>query len=107
MNQEGKLNHQVEVQDHVQVQFQEKENLPNRQWDLNFGQVHVIVLKLNLDIQDYMTLWFNRVASDIRNRMRMKSLDHQLYVTIPRILSISHVFKHLPIIDDFIVLMER
>ena len=54
-----KLNYQVEIQDHnhVQVQSQKKENLPKCQWDLKFGQVHVSVLKLNLDFQNDKESW--------------------------------------------------
>ena len=51
------MNCQVEVQDYIyaQVQFQEKDNLPNCQWDfqnLKFGQVQLGMLKLNLGFQN-------------------------------------------------------
>ena len=59
MNQELKLNYQVEVQDHIhaQVQFQEKDNLPKYQHDsqnFDVGQVQMGVLKLNLSFQNNM-----------------------------------------------------
>jgi len=62
LNQEVELNYQVEVHDHIhsQVQFQEKDNLPNCQWDFQkseFGQVQMGGLKLNLSFQNNMILW--------------------------------------------------
>ena len=58
------LNYQVEIQDHihVQVQFQEIDNLPKCQWDFQkseFSQVQMGVLKLNLSFQNNMILGSN------------------------------------------------
>ena len=60
-----KLNYQVEIQDHIhtQVQFQEKNNLPKYQCDpqnLEFGQVQMCMMKLNLGFQNNMILGSNR-----------------------------------------------
>ena len=48
------------------------------------------------------------MVSDIRNgqMVRMKSLDHYIYVMITSDLSLSHGFKHLFIVDWFIILLR-
>ena len=60
-----KWNYQLEVQDHfqAQIQFWEKDNLPKSQYDfqtLDFGQVSMGLLKLNLGFQNSMILGSNR-----------------------------------------------
>ena len=59
MSQEVEWNYQVELQDHIhaQVQIQERDNLPKCQYgsqNLEFGQVQMGVLKLNLGFQNNM-----------------------------------------------------
>ena len=58
----SRIDHQVEVQDHIhsQVQFQEKDNLPKYQ---HGAQVQMGVLKLNLGFQ-------NNMSPDQINRVR-------------------------------------
>ena len=65
LNQKVKWNHQHEVQDHfqAQVQFQEKDNLPECPGDfhnLEFSQVQMCVLKLNLSFENNMMLGSNQ-----------------------------------------------
>ena len=65
LNQKEKWNSQLEVQDHfqAQVQFREKDNLPKCQCDfqiLEFAQVSMGLLKLNLSFQNSIILGSNR-----------------------------------------------
>ena len=55
LNQLVELNYQVEVQDHIHAQFQEKNNLPTCQCDsqeFDVSQLQIGVLKSNLGFQN-------------------------------------------------------
>ena len=65
LNQKVKWNHQHEVSDHihVQFQFQERDNLSECQCDfqnLEFCEVQIGMLKLNIGFQNNMILGFNQ-----------------------------------------------